>query len=471
MIAIRERNSLRLEVKEFISLAIPLASAQLAQSATGFADTIMMGRMGADVLAAGGLASIIFFCILTTLSGAVMGVSPLVAEAFGAGQRNRIQQVSRQGLWLALLASIPMMMITGHMDAWMGSQSETTITLANTYLDIILWSLFPVAGFASLRSTVSALSKGRPIMVIIVIGTLFNIVGNYVLGFGKLGFPEMGLGGLALATVLAWWGMFIALGLYVVFHPSMRAYQFFKGIHLIKPKVLWELIWLGVPIGLFSGLEMGFFLVVMFLVGTFGTDALAAHQIVFETLVVVFMVPLGISYATTVRVGQWLGRNDFNGVQRAASVSAFLATAFTVVASTAFLIFPEYIIGLYIDVQAPENAAVVALATPILIVAAIAQVLDGLQKAVYGGLQGLQDTRIPMILNVLGYWGVGLSIGYVLGYQMEMGAIGLWIGQSIAIAMVAVLFGLRYFWLIEAQKFTAWDPSAIRKMSFSSTRK
>ncbi|MBE9009787.1 MATE family efflux transporter, partial [Pseudanabaenaceae cyanobacterium LEGE 13415] len=164
------------EIREFLKLAVPLASAQVAQSATGFADTIMMGRMGAEVLAGGGLASIIYVSIMATTSSMVMGVSPLIAQAFGAGQHTRIQQIARQGLWLSLIATIPMMIVTGHLDQWMiyAGQTETTIQLANTYLDIMLWGLFPAVGFAALRATVSALSQARPIMVIVVAGTLFN---------------------------------------------------------------------------------------------------------------------------------------------------------------------------------------------------------------------------------------------------------------------------------------------------------
>ncbi|MEM8716807.1 MAG: MATE family efflux transporter, partial [Cyanobacteria bacterium P01_G01_bin.4] len=149
MIVLPMRDRLREEVREFLKLAIPLASAQVAQSATGFADTVMMGRMGPDVLAAGGLAAIVFMAIMTTLSGVVMGVSPLVAEAFGADNRSRIEQVTRQGLWLALLVSLPITHMTGHLDAWMRwmGQDNATVELADTYLDIIQWSLFPVAGF------------------------------------------------------------------------------------------------------------------------------------------------------------------------------------------------------------------------------------------------------------------------------------------------------------------------------------
>ena len=450
MISFSLQPNLKTEIRGFLKIAVPLASAQLAQSATGFFDTVMMGRMGADVLAAGGLAAIIFLVIMTTATGMVMGASPLIAEAFGAEQKTQIQQIARQGLWLAGLVAIPVMIVMGHLDQWMihAGQTEATVRLADTYLDIILWGMFPVVGFATLRATVSALSQARPVMTIMVIGTAFNIVGNYILGFGKFGFPQMGLAGLAVASVIAQWGMFVALAVHILVHPRLRDYHIFQELHRLRPRILWQLVWVGVPIGVFSGLEAGFFLVIMFWMGTLGTEALAAHQIVLQTIVVIFMVPLGISYATTVRVGQWLGRRDVAGIQRAAWVSMSISTAFMVSVSIAILLFPEQVIGIYLDVQNPDNAAVIALALPLLVIAAIAQILDGFQKAVYGSLQGLQDTQVPMLVNLLVYWGFGLSVAYVLCFPLGMGGKGLWIGQSVTIAVAAGLFVWRLRQLI-----------------------
>ena len=448
------QSALRTEIQEFFKLAIPLISAQVAQSATGFADTIMMGRMGPEVLAAGGLAAIIYIVVMTAFTGVIMGVSPLVAEAFGAGQKSRIQQVARQGLWLALLVAIPAMLFTGQLNGLMlrMGQNPDVVALTDTYLEIILWSFLPMAGFTVLRSTVSALSQAKPIMVIIVVGTLFNIVGNYILGFGKLGLPAMGLSGLALATMLTWWGMFMALALYVRFHATMRNYQILQRLHWPKLRTLKQLAWVGVPIGIFSGLESGFFLTIMLLMGRLGTDALAAHQVVLQTIVVVFMVPLGISFATTVRVGQWFGKRDLAGMQQATWVSMGLTTVSMLVGSLAFLLFPKQLICIYLDVNSPENADIVALAMPLLMIASITMVLDGIQKAVYGALQGVQDTRVPMALNVLGFWGVGLSAGYGLGFSLGLGSRGLWIGQSIAIAAVAFLFSFRLYQIFDGLK-------------------
>jgi len=263
-----------------------------------------------------------------------------------------------------------------------------------------------------------------------------------VLGFGKLGLPRLALTGLALSSTLTLWGMFIALALYVQYHPRLRQYRLLQKLHRFRPKTLGVLLRVGVPIGLFSALETGFFTMITIWMGTLGTTALAAHQIVFQTIIIVFMVPLGFSYATTVRVGQWLGRCNLVGVRRATVVSLVMTGLFTGAASLLFLLLPYPVIGLYLDVNDPANGAIVAAALPLLKVGALVQVLDGSQKAIYGALQGLQDTQMPMFLNIVGFWGVGVLTGY--GLSSRWGGVGLWGGQSIAIAVVALLFLCRY---------------------------
>lgn len=179
--------NIREESKQFLHLAIPLVSAQVTQSLTGFFDTIMMGRLGAEILAAGGLASLTFFALLNATAGIIMGITPLVSEAYGSKNKTRIEKLTRQGFWLVLLLSIPIMLIMANFDKIMLQlgQDETTVNLANSYLKIMVWAFFPGLGFAMLRSVVSGLSHTRPIMFIVIAGTFFNIIGNYILGFGK----------------------------------------------------------------------------------------------------------------------------------------------------------------------------------------------------------------------------------------------------------------------------------------------
>jgi multidrug resistance protein, MATE family len=454
MATVLARSPLQTEIRAFLGLAIPLVSAQVAQSSTGFVDTLMMGRLGQETLAAGGLASLTFLALLNTASGVMMGASPLIAQAYSAGQKTRVEQVAHQGIWLLLALTLPIALLIAHLDSLMQylGQVETTVTLSNTYLDIMLWGFFPALGFALLRSVVSAMSHARPITAIVMGGTLLNIAGNYVLGFGQFGFPRLEIAGLAISSVFSLWAMFLSLMVYVLRQKELRTYRFFH-LHSFKPKLLRELLRVGLPISVASALELGLFTIVTYSMGVLGTEVLAAHQIVFQTTAVIFMVPLGMSFATTVRVGQWVGQQNLEGAKRAGYVSIRIGLGFMALMAIGLLIFPRQVIGLYLDVQNPQNAIVVSLATSMLSVAAIAQILDGLQKTTVGALYGFQDTRIPMLLSFPTFWGVGLTVGYFLGFHTSLGGTGLWIGQSIGIAIAAISFTWRFRHVVAKTRF------------------
>ncbi|MEO8891918.1 MAG: MATE family efflux transporter, partial [Coleofasciculaceae cyanobacterium] len=249
------------EIKQFLRLTIPLASAQVAQAATGFVDIVMMGWLGQEILAAGGLAATTFTTLIVTISGIVIGISPLIAEAFGANNRVRIQQLIRQGLWLSLIAAIPGMLLLGHMDIIMQylGQSVEVVTIANTYLEVMVWAFFPALTFAMLKSVVSSLSQPRPITIIVVIGTIFNAVGNYILGFGKLGFPAMGLAGIAWASTFSQWVMLLFIVVYIFRDQQLKKYQVFYKFLQLDLKVIKELISIGVPISMSLAFEFGMF--------------------------------------------------------------------------------------------------------------------------------------------------------------------------------------------------------------------
>ncbi len=442
----RPSPSTQTEIKELLRLTIPLASAQIAQAATGFVDTVMMGWLGQQTLAAGGLATTTFTTLLVTASGVVYAVSPLVAEAFGAGNRGKIQLLTQQGFWLSLFLTIPAMVILENVDSLMlqFGQAKSVVSLAHTYLDVMLWGFFPALAFAMLKSVVSSVSQPRPITIIVVIGTLFNAVGNYVLGFGKLGFPTMGLTGIALASVLSQWVMLVFLVIYILKHEQLKTYQLFKKLYQFEPKILSEMIGVGLPIGVSFAFEVGLFSVTTYLMGLLGTSILAAHLIVFQTIAVVFMVPLGMSFATTIRVGQWSGQNDSVGVRRTAYISMWMGAIFMTAMALFLLVFSRQVIGLYLDIRNPENANVISLATPMFAVAAISQILDGVQTTAAGALRGLKDTRIPMLLSFIAFWVFGLASGYLLGFPLGLDGVGLWWGQAIGVGASAGVFIWRF---------------------------
>ncbi len=436
------------ELKASLFLTIPLVAAQLAQSATAFVDTIMMGMLGSPVLAAGGLGAMSFAVLLIIPSGIVSAVSPLVAEAYGAGNQERVGRVLRQGVILAVILAIPISLLLGHMGAILQllGQAPATIALTDTYLRAIAWGYAPALCFAVLRSFVSALSKPRSVMVIVILGTLLNVVGNYGLMFGKLGLPALGLAGIGWASTLSLWSMLIALTVYILRQSELKQYLEFAYRKAGDRQILMELVKIGLPIGAMIGVEAVLFATTTLLMGQLGTTTLAAHQIALQTAAITFNVPIGISLATTVRVGQLLGQNDRQGIRLAGFVPIALSSAFMMAMGLLFWIFPEAIVALYLDTHNPANRDVLALAKTLLGVAAIFQLVDGIQVVAAGALRGLQDTRVPMVIAILSYWGIGLPGGYLLATRLQLGAVGLWWGLALGLLAAAVILSWRFVW-------------------------
>ncbi|WP_089093877.1 MATE family efflux transporter [Nodularia sp. NIES-3585] len=440
------KSHIRTEINEFIKLAIPLAGAQVAQAAVGFVDTIMMGQLGQESLAAGGLASTSFQFVLNTASGVVMAVSPLVASAQGSGNKTQIEQIVRQGVWLCLILGIPMMLVLGHLNYLMLhlGQTASTVKLADGYLNFVLWGILPGLGFAMLRGYVSALSQANIILPLVILGTLVNVAGNYILGYGNFGFPPMELAGLGLASAIGLWTMFLGLLIYTRVHPQLKKYQFWQNLHQLKPKILRHLAGIGVAIAVTIAVEYGLFTAVTFLMGALGVEVLAAHQTVYQTMILIFMVPLGMSYAVTVRVGFWLGQKNIVGARRAGYVGVTVAGSFMILTAIVLLTYPQQIIGIYLDIDDPVNAELFKLAMPMLFISALSQFLDGVQRVAMGALYGLQDTQVPMLLSILSFWGIGLTSGYILGFPLGFGGVGLWAGQSIGVAIAGMIFLWRF---------------------------
>ncbi|NJL60895.1 MAG: MATE family efflux transporter [Methylacidiphilales bacterium] len=446
MVQLSSKSNTQTEIKEILRLSIPLASAQIAQASTGFVDTVMMGWLGQETLAAGGLAATIFTTLLITATGVIFAVSPAIAEAFGRGNQKKISQITVQGFWLCGAIAIPVMLLITQISPLMRQfgQNPQIVNIAKIYLDVMLWGLFPALTFAMLKSVVSSLSQVRPITIIVVMGTLFNAAGNYILGFGKLGFPVMGLSGLALASVFSQWLMLILLIIYILKQTELKNYRLFQNLYRFEPKILQEMLWIGIPIGISLAFEAGLFSVTTYLMGLLGTDILAAHLIVFQSIAVIFMVPLGMSFATTIRVGQWSGQNDAIALRRSAYISMTLGAGFMIIMTIFLLIFSRQVISLYLDIRNPENARVISLAIPMFVVASISQILDGVQTTAAGALRGLKDTRIPMLLSFVAFWGFGLGSGYLLGFKFGLDGVGLWIGQAIGVATSAGVFIWRF---------------------------
>jgi multidrug resistance protein, MATE family len=434
------------EIKRCLDLAIPLAGAQLAQSLVAFIDTMMMGWLGSGTIAAGGLGAATFNVFLITGISIVSAVSPLTAEAYGAGQTKQVGRVVRQGFWVALTFALPITLLLWSAEFFLRrlGQAPETVALTETYLQAIAWGYFPALGFAVLRSYISSLSRTRPIIVVIIGGTILNIVGNYVLMLGKLGFPALGLAGIGWASTISLWSTFLALGLYALLHPQLRIYRAFSHLHQFEPAVYWDLLRVGLPIGILAIAEAGLFTVTTFLMGQISTVTLAAHQIALQTAATSFMIPLGVSFATTIRVGQMLGQGDRSGARLAGYVGMGIGATFMAAMGLLMWTIPERIVSLYLDTSDPVNADVVTVAKNLLGVAAWFQLVDGIQVTANGALRGLKDTYIPMMIGIVAYWGIGLTSGYVLSARMGLGGVGLWWGLAIGLAIAAIVLTWRF---------------------------
>jgi MATE family multidrug resistance protein len=440
------RPTIRTELLELLLLAGPVVAAQLAQMSMGFVDTVMVGRLGPEALAGVALGNTTFFFLLIVCSGVIVAVGPMVSQAYGAGEHDPIGRSVRQGLWLGVALAVPAVLLLRNVaPLWrLAGQPEATIQISQAYLDAIAWGFLPFLWFVALRSFVEAVSRPWPVTYITFGAVALNIGANYVLMFGKLGAPRLGLVGTGWASTLVFWFMLLALGAFVHSQRRFRTYRLFERLGTPDGATFRELFRIGWPIGIQHGIEAGLFMITALMIGALGATPLAAHQIAIQCAAFTFMVPLGIGIATSVRVGQAAGRGDVLRVRWAGTGGVALASAFMLCAALAFWLIPEPIVGLYVDLDAPVNADVVRLAVSLLGIAAVFQLFDGVQVAAAGALRGLKDTRVPMIIAFCTYWLVGLSTGYIFGLRMDWGARGLWWGLVLGLAAAALLLSLRF---------------------------
>jgi MATE family multidrug resistance protein len=441
------QHTLPTEVKATLWLAAPVVLTQLGQISMGFVDTVMVGRLGSDALAGVALGNTCFFFTMVLGMGVLMAVQPMVSQAFGAGENDPIGRTVRQGLWLGLILGTGAFLLLWNITPLLRllGQQEETIELAQGYLRAIAGGVFPFLWFVVLRSFVEGVSKPRPVAVIAFLGVAFNIGANYVLMFGKLGFPELGIVGTGWASMLVFWCNFMLLLTFVRRNPGYRPYRLFARLGKPDPHYFRELFRIGWPIGASLGTEFSLFMITVMMMGWISTTAMAAHQIAIQCAAFTFMVPLGIGIATTVRVGQAVGRKDPVGVRWAGFVGILLSAVFMFGAALLFWTAPRTVVGLYLDLGNPDNDGVVDLAVKLLSIAAVFQVVDGVQVSASGALRGLKDTRIPMLIGLVSYLILGLTTSYTLGFRVGLGAVGLWWGLVLGLASAAVLLSMRFY--------------------------
>ena len=432
----------RQEARALLRLAGPLVINNLAIAGMQFADAVMAGRLGAEALAAVAVGGSVWFLGFTVMLGLMMAISPIAARHFGAGNPSLIGQYTRQGLWLSAMLGVSILVVAQLLVEpalhFVGIASEfRDQTVA--YVRAIMFGAPAISAFLVFRFTTEGIGHTRPIMYTSLLALACNVFLNYVLMFGHFGAPALGVVGCGLASAITMWLIMIVLGTYVYLHPKYRPLQIFVRAAPIRIPILKEIFSLGTPIALMITAEAGLFSAVSILMGTRSAEITAAHQIAINFAGTMFMIPLALSSAATIRIGHALGATN-PVAARFSGITGILMCAFFMTCTALFLlVFRNAVVSLYTN-----DPGVQAIAISLLLMAAVFQIGDGVQIGATGVLRGYKDTRVPMAINIFSYWFLAFPLAYLAAITYRLPPQYVWAGFVLGLSVAAILLTARY---------------------------
>jgi len=422
-------------------LSGPLIANNLATAGMMAADTIMAGRLGPVDLAAVAMGSNYFYLFYVIGMGLLMALTPSIAQACGAGRPDEVGAYFRQGLWLALTVST--IVVVGLLLARVGlsltGAEPEVLDLAAGYCLALVAGAPAMMAFLALRMSSDGIGWTRPAMYTALIALVANVVGNYIFMYGKFGVPAMGAIGCGVATSLTQWLIFIILWVYVSRHGKYRAFRPLARFEKPDAARLRELLRLGLPFAGSLLAEVSLFSVAALMLGALGASVIAAHAIAINYAAVMFMIPLSLSAATTIHTGFLVGAGNRAEARRAGWSGIAICAGFMLCSAVVILLARDQIVSLY-----TADASVAALATALLLYAAVFQVADGTQVGVAGALRGFKEARIPFLISVSAYWLIGFPLAWYLGFPVGTGAPGVWIGLTLGLFAAAALLTWRW---------------------------
>ena len=437
----RENALWRRELGGMIALALPVVLSELGWMAQGVVDTIMVGRLGPVAIGAVALGNAVYYTPSLFGIGLLLGLDTLVAQAYGRKDHDECHRWLAQGVYLACIVTPPLMILVATLSFGISHFGVNAAVAgpAASYLRILNWGTLPLLLYGGTRRYLQGVGQVRVITVTYVLANLLNWGGNWVLIYGKLGFPAMGVSGSALSTCIARVSMAVALIAFAWRYERKRGHPLFE--HWAGPQLarLRQLVRLGAPAAGQIVLEVGAWNLATFSAGYLDPVALATHSIALSYASLTYMVPLGVSAAAAVSVGHAIGAGDPARARRAGWLALGLGTAFMLCAAVVFLVAPGPLIALY-----TRDPRVLAVGPSLLWVAAAFQVFDGIQTVSTGALRGLGETRIPMFANLVGYWVIGLPLGFTLCFVLHWGIYGTWIGLTLALIVISLTLLLRW---------------------------
>jgi MATE family multidrug resistance protein len=444
-------SDLRREFRPMFLLAVPVVFAELGWMTMGLVDTLMVGRIGPEAIGAVGLGSSLFMGVTIFAMGLLLGLDTLVSQAFGARRLDECHRWLVHGVALAVALAAPITLalfgLAALLPKW--GLAPEVLVLAVPYLRALTWSVPPLLLYAAFRRYLQGMGVVRPVMIALVLANLLNLFGNWVLIYGRLGAPAMGVRGSAWATVISRIGMAAFLLGVILYREHGRRPGLFSTPMRIDLGWMRRLIALGAPAASQVTLEVGAFAAATALAGRLPPADLAAHQIAVNLASFTFMVPLGVASSGAVRVGHAVGRRSPVDALHAGWTALLFGTLFMSGAAAAFLLIPRQLIGAF-----TADARVLQVGTTLLFVGAIFQLFDGIQGVATGVLRGLGDTRTPMLWNLAGHWFVGLPLGYLLCFKIGFGVVGLWWGLSSGLIICGIALLFTWSVRIRALQFT-----------------
>jgi MATE family, multidrug efflux pump len=424
-----------------MSLAVPVMASQLGQVMVGVADNMMVGQVGYIPLAGASLGNAIFYFFMTFGLGVSFAITPLVGFADGEGDKKQCGQVLRHGLLvnsiLGVLLFILVMVVANYLHLF--GQEQAVVDQATPYMFVIGFSMIPFLVFQSFRQFSEGLSMTKVPMVVSVSMNVLNIILNYLLIYGKFGFPELGLLGAGIATLISRVAMAVAMMAYVLMSTRFKPYLSGLGIKNLNLNLIRDLLRIGVPAGLQFVFEVGAFSMAAIMMGWINASTQAAHQIAINMASISYMTVSGLGAAAAIRVGNQLGQKNYRTMKNAVLTLLAMGTALMVVFALVFIIGKDSLPLLYND--QPE---VVKVASSLLIIAALFQLSDGIQVISLGGLRGMKDVKIPTMITFLAYWIVALPLGYVLAFKYNYGADGIWFGLFLGLTIAGIWVFFRF---------------------------
>ena len=434
-------------------LSAPVIMGMLGHTFVGLVDNIMVGQLGSAELAAVSLGNSFFFVAMSLGIGFSTAITPLVAEADSENNFKKGKSAFKHGLFLCIVLSLLLfgMILLAKPLMYLMEQPEEVVLLTMPYLDIIAISLIPLIIFQGFKQFSDGLSLTKHAMYATIVGNLINVGLNYVLIFGKLGFPKMGIVGAGVGTLVSRLAM-IAI-IWTLLKNDKKASAFVTHIRLfiLDSTMMKKIINLGLPSAMQMFFEVAIFTSAIWLSGLLGKNAQAANQIALNLSSMTFMIAMGLSVTAMIRVGNQKGLRNYVELQRIAKSIFLMGIMFASVFALLFLIFHDIFPALYLDLDDVnnylDNQEVVSIASKLLLVAALFQISDSAQVIFLGALRGLQDVKIPTVLTFIAYWMIGFPTSYFLGKETAYGSTGIWIGLLVGLASASIFLYLRFIYL------------------------